>query len=177
MSSNVPGLRDGVFCKTEKGRAELGQRQAGLNSRQRSVLIMLDGRKRLSDLETLLPSEVLQGIVDVLVEQDFIAPVRLKIEPAAVGPAGASARGAPSAKLIEIKQMMVQSAEAHIGLLAADVVRRIEHAGDEAQLMSVLGHWNMAMHESKHGREVARLQLDQIKASLQGEERGAEESG
>jgi hypothetical protein len=33
------------------------------------------------------------------------------------------------------------------------------------------------MHESKHGREVARLQLDQIKASLQGEERGAEESG
>jgi hypothetical protein len=142
---------------------------------------MLDGRKRLSDLETLLPSEVLQGIVDVLVEQDFIAPVRLKIEPAAVGPAGVSAapipQGAPSAKLIEIKQMMVQSAEAHIGLLAADVVRRIEHAGDEAQLMSVLGHWNMAMHESKHGREVARLQLDQIKASLQGEERGAEESG
>ena len=63
--------------------------------------------------------------------------------------------------------MMTESAEAYLGLMAADLVRRIQKAGDEAQLQSVLGHWHMAMRESKYGRAVAGERLAQIRACFQ----------
>jgi hypothetical protein len=173
MSSNVPIVHDDVFCKTEKGKAELELRQAGLNIRQRSVLIMLDGRKRLRDIETLLPAQVLQDIMAVLMERELIAPANKNGSQSALRPVGSTVAAiAPreaSVNLIKTKQLLIQAAETYLGLLAADVVRRVERASDEAELQSVLGHWNMAMHESKLGRQVARVKLEEIKACLRGD--------
>jgi hypothetical protein len=78
-----------------------------------------------------------------------------------------------AARLSHIKSLMTRSAEACLGLMAADVVRRVDRAGDETQLMSVLGHWHMAMRESKYGKDVAEIHLEQIKASFRGEGIGA----
>lgn len=64
--------------------------------------------------------------------------------------------------------MLTHSAETYLGLMAVEVVRRVEQACDEAQL-SVLGHWHMAMRESKYGKGVASMHLEQINASFRGE--------
>lgn len=182
MPSETPSLsskpRDIVFAKTPKGRAEVAQRSTGLNGKQRSMLIMLDGQKRLSVIATLLPEQEVAGIVDILLEFELIAP-QTEVAVSATAPqtatvdrtlTSAAAQPADSAKLLRIKSMMTRSAETHLGLMAAEVVRRVEQACDETQLLSVLGHWHMAMRESKYGKDVASMHLEQIKASFRGED-------
>jgi hypothetical protein len=180
MTSEIPGfatgLRDLVFAKTPMGRSEVAQRGAGLNGRQRSILIVLDGQKPLGAIGTLLPQQELARILTVLLELGLIAPVADEAPslPAGRTAAAASAPSVDSARLVRIKAMMTRSAETYLGVMASEVVRRVEQASDETQLLSVLGHWHMAMRESKYGRDVAGVHLEQIKASFRGEETIAE---
>lgn len=168
-----------VFAKTPKGRAEVAQRSTGLNGKQRSILIVLDGQKRLSAIRTMLPVQEMAGVVDFLLALELIAP-QTEVAASTTAPrtatiertlASASAPLADAAKLLHIKSMMTHSAETHLGLMAAEVVRRVQQACDETQLLSVLGHWHMAMRESKYGKDVASMHLEQIKASFRGEEK------
>jgi hypothetical protein len=178
MSSETPRLAseppDMVFAKTPKGRAEVAHRSTLLSGKQRSTLIMIDGQKRLSAIGALISEPDVAKIVDILLAFELVA-ARSAVAVSAAAPraatidrtaAPASARPADAARLLHIKSMMTRSAEAYLGLMAAEVVRRVEQACDEAQLLSVLGHWHMAMRESKYGKDVAGTHLEQIKANF-----------
>lgn len=145
---------DVVYAKTAQGRAEVARRSAGLGARQRSVLIMLDGHKPVGTLAMLMPAEQLAGILDELVERGLIAP--------------ATGHKAPqdSARLAPVKAMLVRTAETYLGLIAADLVRQIGAVRDEHGLQRAIGHWHMAMQDSKYGREVVETQLALVKAAL-----------
>lgn len=183
----TPGLpplaRGTVFVKTNKGRQEIAQRSAALNGKQRTVLIMLDGSKSWQAVATQLPAEELAAIVGFLRDRDFIAALDGPAgTPAAAPPATAAAAAfatparpaataagaAPPQRLQEIKDYMRGTTRAHLGLMAADVIRKIDQAADTVQLMTVIGHWHMALHDSKYGKPFAALYLTQVKASLDG---------
>ena len=68
--------------------------------------------------------------------------------------------------LADIKAELIHAAELYLGVMAGDVVARVRQAGDAAQLLRVLGHWHMAMQDSKHGREAARALLDKTRVTL-----------
>ena len=51
-------------------------------------------------------------------------------------------------------------------LLAEEVVARIERAGDAGQLRGVVGHWHMALRDSKHGRAAAGDCLREVRDAL-----------
>ena len=144
-----------VYMKTGKGRAEMAARTLGLGARQRSVLVMVDGRKTDTELAALMAPGVVDGILDQLVALELVAP---------------EADGVPamSAALAQAKARMTATAEACLGLLAAEVVRRIERASDAAALLGVLGHWHMALQDSKQGKAIALAQVEEIRASLAG---------
>ena len=162
-----------VFAKTPKGREEVALRAAGLNARQRSTLIMLDGQKRLDAVPALPPQPELGLIIDTLLALGLIVPQTAAAPaPAAEVQAAPAVDPVEAARLARIKAMMTESAEACLGLMAADLVRRIDRAADEAQLQSVLGHWHMAMRESKYGREVAGARLAEIKACFEHDSAG-----
>ncbi|WP_137176120.1 hypothetical protein [Massilia sp. HP4] len=156
-STVVAALADVVYAKTAQGRLEVARRSAGLGARQRSVLIMLDGHKTAGALATLMPAAQLTRILVELVELGLIAPVTAS----GTAPANDDARLAP------VKAMMIRTAETCLGLIAADLVRQIGAAGDEHQLQRAIGHWHMAMQDSKYGREVVATHLELIKAALQ----------
>jgi hypothetical protein len=71
------GLRlDGmstIYCKTDKGQAEIETRAFGLSPRLRQTLILVDGRKTESDLTKLIPADpafalsalLAEGFIDV----------------------------------------------------------------------------------------------------------------
>ena len=65
-----------------------------------------------------------------------------------------------------IKAYMVQAAQTYLGLLAAEVVERIERAHDAAGLRGVVGHWHMALRASKHGRETAAAHIEYVRTGL-----------
>jgi len=154
-------LAERIFAKTEKGRAVVTDRSVGLTARQRTILIMIDGCKPCSVLMQLMAAPILLPILDEL------AALRL-IVLAGPAPAPAAAPAIDSQTMSQVKAMMIGSAEVCLGLLAAEVVRQVEAAADEEQLLRALGHWHMAMQASKRGREIAPTQLDAIKSHLKG---------
>ena len=163
----MSALADVVYAKTAHGRLEVAERSAGLGARQRSVLIMLDGRKTVGALAGLMPAAQLSGILEELVERGLVAPASAATPAAAAAPASAPAPSSDDARLAPVKRMMIRTADTYLGLIAADLVRQIGAARDEHQLQRAIGHWHMAMQESKYGREVVEQQLALIKAALQ----------
>ena len=152
---STTAFTDVVFAKTAQGRTEVARRSAGLGARQRSVLIMLDGHKPAGELTALMPAPQLACILEELEALGLIAP--------------ATAPEVPNdaARLAPVKAMLTRSAETYLGLIAAELVRQIDAARDEHGLQRAIGHWHMAMQESKYGREVVEAQLTQVKAALQ----------
>jgi hypothetical protein len=151
-----------IYAKTAKGRSEVAQRCLGLNSRQRTVLIMLDGRKPCASLTGLIPARQLDTIVGELLAMELIGPCA---SPSAAAPAPPPLI---SPELAQVKTEMVKTAEACLGLMAAEVVRRIEQAGDRHELLGVVGHWHMALQASRHGRDSALEHVERVRASLAG---------
>jgi hypothetical protein len=151
---------DLVYTKTAAGRHEVGHRGAGLNARQRTALIMLDGQRDARVLETLMPADQVAPILAALIALGLIAA-----EGAAAAPAP-SARAAEAPSLAAIKAELIHSAELYLGVMAGEVVARVRQAADATQLLRVLGHWHMAMQDSKHGKEAARVLLDKTRATL-----------
>jgi len=176
--NHAPSLSaDLVYVKTDKGRAEITQRSNGLDRRQRSLLIMLDGHKSNTTLAALLPGEPVETMLQALLALALVTPVALAtaVRPApSAALATDTAHSAPTAPAIridaqcldEVKAMLIESARNCLGLLAADVVRQVESADDGDQLLRCIGHWHMAMQASKRGKDVAHAQLEHIKRSL-----------
>jgi hypothetical protein len=200
-----------IFAKTPKGREVIAKRGADLNTRQRSVLIMLDGIKRLDKLMTPIPKEELRSIVDFLANQELITvtnaaetetakktleketatpPAAINATPgslatiSSIAPAKAALAAESSislaaevmqqlltddSKLREVKDFMTTTAHTYLGLMSANLIRRIEHTKDAPQLIAMLGQWHMALCDSKHGKRFAASYLDQISATLRGE--------
>lgn len=172
-------LRATVFGKTEAGRVEFVQRSAGLTARQRSVLILIDGQKALGEIETWLGEDEMLEAVEALLRKGLVgissapAPVAAAaVAQAAPAPqptaseSAAPRSGAGAAALAAAREFMVASARKHLGLMAADLVRRIEHAKDESQLASVIGLWHVSLRESKTGKPCAEGLLAEARALL-----------
>lgn len=179
-----------VFAKTAKGREEIIRRAAGLNVRERSVLIMLDGMKRLDRLLHAMPKEELGRIVDQLAKQELIEVTAVEEQTpdleahsthsahsalntvVETTPEPANVRTAflcdPS-KLREVKYFMTSTAQTYLGLLSADLIHRIERASDAPQLMAVVGQWYLALRDSKYGHRFASAYMENVLAALRGE--------
>jgi hypothetical protein len=180
-----------IFTKTHKGREEIAQRRAGLNARQRSVLIMLDGIKRLDKLMSPIPKSELGTIVNFLAQEKLIevskisvtnsmsnevtAPINRVLEEISVTPIIINKRKAflmDDKKLREVKNFMTTTAHTYLGLLSAELIMRIERAKDAPQLMAIVGQWHMALRDSKHGHRFASDYLEKTLATLRGEDVG-----
>jgi hypothetical protein len=167
-ASRTAALRDAVYAKTAKGRSEVASRGMGLNGRQRTVLILLDGHKPCGALAPLMPAGQVADIVGQLLALDLIEPRTADGGPPAARPSMAQAtpRGEHDAHVARVKRYMVHTAQAHLGLLAAEVVGRIERTNDADQLRAVVGYWHMALQDAKDGRATAGAHLERVRAGL-----------
>jgi hypothetical protein len=74
-----------------------------------------------------------------------------------------------SPSLDAIKAELIDAAERYLGVMASDVILRVRQAADARTLLRMLGHWHMAMQDSKHGKVAAAALLEKTKAALQQE--------
>lgn len=70
------------------------------------------------------------------------------------------------ARLAGVKQLMLDSTRQYLGLMGADIQRRIETANDAETLKGCVVRWSLAMRESRQGSAVAGMFLDQVRAVL-----------
>lgn len=160
-----------VFTKTVKGRNEVAQRSPGLSTRQRQVLILIDGVKQLHTISTMVPETEFVNIVGFLQQEEMIT---LQQTSATEKAAQGVTRALPTvltddpAKIAALKRLLSVTARHYLGLLSVDIERRIDGAQDAAQLLSVLGQWHMALRQSKHGGTYAGQYLALIEAGFYG---------
>lgn len=161
-------LESAVYAKTAKGRSEVASRGMGLNGRQRTVLILLDGHKPCGALASLMPAGQVADIVGQLLALDLIEPRMADGSAPAAQPETVrdTPRGEHDAHVARVKRYMVQTAQTHLGLLAAEVVGRIERTNDADQLRAVVGYWHMALRDAKDGRATACAHLEHVRAGL-----------
>lgn len=164
MQFILPPPYDPVFFKTEKGKAEVTQRSHGLNARQRRALIIIDGKKTLGALGGVLPQEELKETIPFLANQGFIAVEGGKSSDAPL--VTMTLEKKQDEGLQEAKKFMISVAQSCLGMLASDLVKRIERVERIGQLAQVAGYWVAALRDSKFGVHLSERYLDQLKKAL-----------
>jgi hypothetical protein len=61
-----------AISKTPKGIEEIAKRTFGLNLKMRQLLILIDGKRNLAELEKMVPSLDVRGCIDELSNDGFI---------------------------------------------------------------------------------------------------------
>ena len=169
-----------------------------MSTLQRRVLIVMDGEKRFSTIFDMIPEQKLEEIVSYLVLQNFITPIQVSVKSTRSNVQVQSLKHSHDAqqdsvayldtskhtarisisnveliqdaqKIREIKDFMTSTATTYLGLMASDLIHRIERTKEASGLMSIVGQWHMALRESKHGTRFAGAYLDQVTNALSGQ--------
>jgi hypothetical protein len=159
-----------AYAKAEKGFAEIESRAFGLSPKLRRVLILIDGKRTLESLRTMLGLDGLEKLLDDLTSQGFIkkidaageAPTSAaqsavgEAEPTAL-PADAFA-GLPEsrsdAEIEKAKNFMINTlVHFHGQYTKLDVMRAVKACDSAAQLREHYADWVRCMHESRQAEK------------------------
>ncbi len=177
-----------IYCKTEKGRLEVTDRQHGLSARQRSALIIIDCAKTMGIVANIIPQQELAQTIPFLSQHGFIVladalreqqrrpansaahhpgtPTLVPVTP--VVPVTAAKPGLTQDMTLvgKVKDFMITTANTHLGLMGADIIMRIQRCHNAEQLMAAAGFWHMALRESRTGSSFASTFIEQVKFEL-----------
>jgi hypothetical protein len=166
-------LLDRIYVKTPRGQQEIAERTAGLTSRQRRLLILIDGCKSSSELAELLADFEL---VAKLEELSSLGLIQLKDQaiaaPVTPPPATATAAASPNNLLSidplllgQAKTLMIESAQHCLGLMARSLIEEIQQC-NESNCKVVIARWNMALRQSSKARTHADQYVDAVKTLI-----------
>jgi hypothetical protein len=164
-----------------------------LNLRQRQVLIMIDGKRSQDDLEKHLNHlDVAEIVADLkklgyihdpttpvakadvtatptLAPLDQVAPLAQPVftEAAVLAmaqPAQESTIDPEQATVL--KDILLSSAKEYLGIMGQSITQKIEAAQSLEQLKACVSQWHMAIRESKLGKPVAGVLMEQVQQML-----------
>lgn len=144
-----------IFFKTAKALEELSDRRHGLRAKARQLLVLLDGKRTVSDLASLIAQQDLPILIEELQREGFISqtqattPVPTQAEP--ISPETTI----DPVSLARAKAYLIEISQQHLGLMAAKLQQEIATASDHASVRAALAHWNMALRESRSGAGIA----------------------
>lgn len=148
-----------ICVKTPKGIEEIERRSYRLPMRTRQVLIMVDGKRDYDTLVAMFPDVTLSGVVQQLIDDGFITPLRKAAPVAASGsaaPAVATASRRPSAideqRLKMARDVMISTLVTFVGPGAMGVITQLEAAARLEQLHGLAPLWRDALALSPEGR-------------------------
>lgn len=136
--------KETIYRKTAAGADAIATRHAALGPRQRSLLILVDGRRNAGELATLVAAggdagDLLQG----LLAQGFIEP--LPAARAAAAPASPEAK--PAMPLAQARSLAVRRLNDMLGPSATDLCLRLEAAHDAHEFLIAVRRIEAALRE------------------------------
>lgn len=157
--------RETVYRKTALGVEAIARRDPSLPPRDRSVLIMVDGHRKVGELATLGNAE---ETLSALLARGFIAPV---LEPAASGPAAETATrpqaASPPLSLEQAQKLAVRRLNELLGPAAADLCIRLEQARRPEEFLAALRRMEDTLKLALGPQASSRLlrEVGQLRAS------------
>jgi len=138
-----PGMK---YIKTDKGRVEMASRSGALNALQRRVLIVVDGKRTVNDLEAFVRVGELDAVMDFLLQEGMIEStgnIVLLQAPAAPGFAAAEASEAPRAatdpeEFKKIRQQASAFVTENLGDSGDPICNAIDRCNSPAELRKLL---------------------------------------
>ncbi|MBN8506343.1 MAG: hypothetical protein J0L58_17905 [Burkholderiales bacterium] len=127
-----------LYRKTPAGQAEVASKAHALPPRARSLLIMIDGKRSLTDLRAMLGPAVDEAIA-LLEREGLVEALREAPTPSAAPPVAPPAPAAPAAPdLAQIRRESARAVTDALGPMGDGVALRIEKAKDFDQLRAAL---------------------------------------
>ena len=65
-----------------------------------------------------------------------------------------------------IKELLLKSTDEHLGILGRNLRRKIEETSNDEQMKLSISQWHMAIRESKTGRDISHVLMDEVKALI-----------
>lgn len=155
-----------VYEKTASGIDEISGSHRRLTPRQRQVLILIDGRRALADIEKCLPRFTVADIINELEAQGFIQDPN---QPRKISVSAEQPYETPEIseqQMAETKNILIASTTQHLGLMGRTMVEQIGSATSYEQLRTCISHWHMALRESKGGRMIADELMSKVQLTL-----------
>ena len=173
-----------VYEKSARGFSEFITDKRTLGVRERQVLLLVNGVRKLDDLEKFFKKELLVDTIKKLESEGYI---QLPADQQAIKNATPTthsffdtqnAAAAPEpicpTKLAAIKTILIEACDDYLGIMGRGTKARIEVCDNEDYLRQCISSWHMAMRESKLGRESASFLMEQIHQTLEGKIVGAD---
>lgn len=160
-----------VFAKTEKGQAEVATKAAGLSPRVRRVLIMIDGKRSIDELRSMLQSDDLQHTLGMLEEDGFIELTGAKNPAPLPLPSLFSFSDLPPnpdpVRLQQARNFMANTLNAFVGALGTSaLLDRIENAQTHDDLRAQYDEWYHAIVMSRDGKREAEALRSKLLAVI-----------
>lgn len=128
-----------IYSKTPDGQHEIETRSRRLAPRARSTLILVDGKRSVSELGKLV--QQVEETLQALLEAGLIEPAKGKAEPAPAPEAPVAAAPSPAMAIVQFEALRREAVRAINDLLgpeAESLALKIERAGDADQLRAAL---------------------------------------
>ena len=180
-----------VYEKSTLGFMEFTSDKRTLGVRERQVLLLVNGVRKLDDLEKFFKKDLL---LDTIRKLEIEGYIHRTSEESGLPPAKPLADNAFSTtlsfldiqhseepicpvKLATIKTILLEAADDYLGIMGRTIKSKIEACNGEDGLRQCISSWHMAMRESKLGRESASFLMEQIYQTLEGKIVGADTAG
>jgi hypothetical protein len=154
-----------VFAKTPKGQEEIANKSGGLSPRVRRALIMIDGKRSVDELRSMLQSDDLQHTLGMLEEDGYIA---VASEPLPSITAFSELPTPPDpVRLQQARNFMTNTLNAFVGALGTSaLLTRIEAAQSHQDLRAAYDEWYHAIVMSREGKREAEALRSKLLAVI-----------
>jgi hypothetical protein len=179
-----------VYEKSALGFNEFITDKRTLGVRERQVLLLVNGVRKLDDLEKFFKKDLLidtikklesEGYIQLPIEQQQLKNQQQQSQYTTPFPATLSFLDTPDnaepicpVKLAAVKAILIEAADDYLGIMGRGIKAKIEACNNEDSLRQSISSWHMAMRESKLGRESASFLMEQIHQTLEGKIVGTE---
>jgi hypothetical protein len=163
-----------VYEKSALGYNEFINDKRTLHFKERQVLLLVNGLRKVEELEQFFKKDLLTEIIQKLESNGYIqrpqgalTENKAPITTQSFFNADNSATPINPEKIEAIKTILVEATDDYLGLMGRSLKTRIETCSDGVDLRNCISSWHMAMRESKLGRESTSFLMEQIHQALE----------
>lgn len=147
-----------LCVKTPKGIEAVAQKAHGLPMRVRQVLIMVDGKRDAPMLATMFPGDGLQAILDQLLADGYIAPLKKEPPKASVplpikkpAPVDGPQPKDERERIEMARNFMVNTTRTFIGYVGSPLIKQVESCQSIEELQALFDKWRETINMNPEG--------------------------
>lgn len=164
-----------IYEKSTAGQLEITGDKRALSMKHRQVLIMVDGKRTDDEIKNHLPN---LNVAETIADLERLGYIYNTASPAKLSPTVSIARSpatTPSLQetpisaeqLAAVKEIMVTSTNECLGIMGRGMAQKIEAVQSRGELKVWVSQWHMAICESRLGKPLASILMEQVQHILE----------